>query len=98
MFHSSDILTKLIQPSGNIFDRLSALALPKPADLWFEVDRYLTSDVENMVDALSWWHEKHTTYPRLSQMALDYLSIPGEPRFLYLYVTYNNGLIVSDFN
>ncbi|KIM61748.1 hypothetical protein SCLCIDRAFT_51980, partial [Scleroderma citrinum Foug A] len=28
-------------------------------------------------DALKWWHEQHSKYPRLSCMALDYLTIPA---------------------
>ncbi len=28
-------------------------------------------------DAMLWWYERREKYPRLSRMALDYLSIPG---------------------
>ena len=35
-------------------------------------------DVENVKDALMWWHERRATFPRLSCMARDYLSIPGK--------------------
>lgn len=62
----------------NPFDRLPALAPLKEGDKRSEVDRFLTSDVEDVTDALAWWYEKRTTYPRLSRMALDYLSIPGK--------------------
>lgn len=57
---------------------MPALAPPKSTDLRDELERYLTSDIENVRDALSWWHERRTTYPHLSRMALDYLTIPGE--------------------
>ncbi|KAF8657111.1 hypothetical protein AX14_007931, partial [Amanita brunnescens Koide BX004] len=60
----------------NIFNQLPTLAPLKPSDLRSEIDRYLSSDIEDVDDALSWWHEKRATFPRLSRMALDYLSIP----------------------
>lgn len=28
-------------------------------------------------DPIKWWHEKRVKYPRVSRMALDYLTIPG---------------------
>jgi hypothetical protein len=37
-----------------------------------------------MADAISWWHCHGDKYPRLSVMALDYLSIPGK-----LHIRYN---------
>ena len=43
-----------------------------------ELDRYLSTDPEHVLDVLVWWYEHKGTYPRLSRMALDYLSIPGE--------------------
>jgi hypothetical protein len=33
---------------------------------------------ENVKDPLKWWWEHRRTYPTLSHMALDYLSIPCE--------------------
>jgi len=32
---------------------------------------------ENVKDTLLWWVEMHAVYPHLSQMARNYLSIPG---------------------
>lgn len=61
----------------NMFDSLPALAPPKASDLGSELDRYLTADVEHVTDAIIWWHERRHTYPSLSRMALDYLTIPG---------------------
>lgn len=71
-------LTVMIQDSGNIFNHLSAFEPPKPSDQQLELNCYLTSDIEDVVDALEWWYKEHTTFPQLSQMALDYLSIPGK--------------------
>ncbi len=59
-----------------MFDQLPALAPLKPSDLRSELDWYLSSDIEDVTDALSWWYERRTTFPRLTRMALDYLSIP----------------------
>jgi len=65
------------QESTNIFDSLEALAPPKTSELGSELDRYLSSDVEHVTEPLQWWYERRETYPHLSKMALDYLSIPG---------------------
>jgi hypothetical protein len=62
--------------SSNIFDNLPDLA-PALSDLLDELDRYLATDVEDIRDALMWWYERRATFPRLSRMAHDYLSIPG---------------------
>jgi hypothetical protein len=44
-----------------------------------ELSRYLAEDIISMKpqDTLAWWASKKAVYPRLSRMALDYLSIPG---------------------
>ena len=36
-----------------------------------ELEHYLTSNIENVPDALSWWDERRTIYPCLLRMALD---------------------------
>ncbi|KIM63540.1 hypothetical protein SCLCIDRAFT_117150, partial [Scleroderma citrinum Foug A] len=43
-----------------------------------ELDTYLATGMEDVTpgDGLKWWHERRATYPRLSHMALDYLTIP----------------------
>lgn len=43
-----------------------------------EYDRYLQAPVEIVEDVLRWWYEHRDLYPRLSRMALDYLTIPGK--------------------
>jgi hAT family C-terminal dimerisation region len=65
------------QNSSNIFDNLPALTAPLTAELSDELDRYLGTNPEHTDDALAWWAEHRKTYPRLSRMALNYLSIPG---------------------
>ncbi|KAF4610550.1 hypothetical protein D9613_006531 [Agrocybe pediades] len=60
----------------NIFYNLPSLAPPTASELRDELDQYLSTDPENVKDALLWWHEKRHTFPKLSRMALDYLSVP----------------------
>jgi hAT family C-terminal dimerisation region len=65
----------------NVFYNLPSLAPPKREDLRDELDRFLSTDPESVEDVLAWWYEKRHLFPRLSRMALDYLSIPGESYF-----------------
>jgi hypothetical protein len=67
-----------VQKSANIFDDLPALRAPKVSELLDELDRYLATDPEPTDNALKWWEEHRAMYPRLSRMALDYLTIPGK--------------------
>jgi hypothetical protein len=62
----------------NIFDALPALSGPSKAALEDELTRYLSTPTERTSDPLLWWVEKAAVYSRLSQMARDYLCIPGE--------------------
>ena len=42
-----------------------------------ELDMYLKADPDKTVtDPIGWWHKHRDVYPRLSRMAMDYLSIP----------------------
>jgi hypothetical protein len=65
-----------------MFDNLATLAAPKQ-ELRDELEKYLSIDTERVSDVLLWWFEHKNVYPRLSRMALDYLSIPGEFFFLF---------------
>lgn len=69
----------------NIFDDLPDLALT-PSDHESELDRYLATGVEEVKDALIWWYEKRRSFPCLSRMARDYLSIPGAYPLLSLHL------------
>ena len=64
--------------SKNIFDNLPALSAPKKSSLRDDLDRYLSTDPEDVTDVLLWWYEHKHAYPHLHRMALDYLSIPGK--------------------
>ena len=70
---------------SNIFDSLPALAPPKASNLGSELNRYLSTDAEHIINAIGWWHEHYHTYPSLSHMALDYLTVPG----MYLSFLYD---------
>lgn len=49
-----------------------------------EISRYLQAPSESPENVLLWWIEHRKVYPRLSRMALDYLTVPG------MYCTANN--------
>ena len=61
-----------------MFDDLPALAAPKASTLRDELQRFLNSDPEFVQDVLLWWFEHRHVYLRLSRMAMDYHTIPGE--------------------
>lgn len=42
-----------------------------------ELDAFLMEACVDVVDAVAWWYDHRKAYPRLSRMALDYLTIPG---------------------
>ena len=43
-----------------------------------ELQLYLSTETENVIDPVWWWYEKRKTYPQLFwTLALDYLTIPG---------------------
>ena len=65
---------------------MPALSAPLKSDLRDELDRYLSTDPEHVTDAIAWWYEKRSIYPRLHRMALDYLTIPGE--FIYYFIIF----------
>jgi hypothetical protein len=62
--------------SANIFDTLDCLSAPKAGDLRDELDKYLSAEPEHVIDAVKWWFDRRKIYPRLSRMAMDYLTIP----------------------
>ena len=57
-----------------MFDNLPDLAAVS-SDHRDELERYLSTDPEDVRDGILWWHDRRATFPRLSHMALDYLSI-----------------------
>ena len=55
---------------------MAALAAPTTTELRDELDHYLGSDPEHVIDAVRWWYDRRAEYPCLSRMAIDYLVIP----------------------
>lgn len=49
----------------------------QPSKVKDELDHYLSAPLEDVKDAIAWWQQNRLIYPRLSRMALDYLTIPG---------------------
>ena len=43
-----------------------------------ELDWHLVDDVLKVNNPIKWWLAKSSSFPSLSCMVLDYLSIPGE--------------------
>ena len=66
-----------VRACKNIFDKLPSLAPLQSVAVENELALYLSTDCENITDPVWWWYEKRKTYPQLSHMATDYLSIPG---------------------
>jgi len=60
-----------------MFDDLPALSAPSSSELRDELDRYLSTDPEQVSNVCAWWYEHRVAYPHLHRMALDYLTIPG---------------------
>ena len=55
-----------------------------------EVDEYLSQAVEKVRDPIAWWWDHRKVYPKLSAMALDYLSIPGTPSYVFVNLQLNH--------
>jgi len=75
MLMSLCIQTAVSTEPTNIFDSIMDIL---PTSITDELHRYLAADVEDVKDGLMWWYERRMLFPRLSRMARDYLSIPGE--------------------
>ncbi|KAJ8515393.1 hypothetical protein ONZ45_g7180 [Pleurotus djamor] len=63
--------------TDNIFDSLPALSAPIAREHRDELERYLSTDPEMTTNVIQWWVERRSMYPRLSRMAIDYLTIPA---------------------
>jgi hypothetical protein len=70
---------QLSQEHYNIFDNLPSLVEPKSSELRDDLDHYLSTDPEQVNNILVRWNDRKASFPSLSRMALDYLTIPGEP-------------------
>jgi hypothetical protein len=68
-----------------MFDDLSDLT-GIAASILDELTAYLEEEREQVVDVIAWWKGKQKIYPRLAQMALDFLNVPGEFSSLFSVV------------
>jgi hypothetical protein len=62
---------------GGGIKSIGSSSAPLNKELRSELAEYLSTEPENVKDPLLWWVEMRAVYPRLSQMARNYLSIPG---------------------
>lgn len=65
-----------------MFDNHPAMSAPIQSDVSDELARYLLAPCEDVKDGLMWWYEHRHSYPKLSRMARDYLSIPRMSNFV----------------
>jgi hypothetical protein len=65
----------IAQPSQNMFDTL--IAKPTISGDEDEFTDYLQTKTEQVDNPIAWWIGQRGQYPRLSRMAIDYLTIPG---------------------
>jgi len=67
-------------------DDIDLLDIPmddlKEAD---ELDDYLAAPLEKVRDPLQWWWDHRTSYPTLSKMVFDFLSVPCESIGVHLH-------------
>ncbi|KAF5317480.1 hypothetical protein D9758_019086 [Tetrapyrgos nigripes] len=63
-----------------------------------ELADYLAMPLENVKDPLMWWWEKRTVFPILSQMALDYHSIPATSTSVERVFSFGRQLLVFTRN
>ena len=59
----------------NRFSHLRAFKKSKPDPSTSELDRYLAADPEHTENPVQWCHKHREEYPRLSRMAISYLTI-----------------------
>lgn len=85
--------------SDNIFDNLPELASSKlQPSFGDELKAYLSTDEEPAQNPFHWWVQNRTVFPRLSRMALNYLSIPGKSEIVmlvYLNSVFRDGTATS---
>jgi hypothetical protein len=54
-----------------------------------ELDEYLSHPIEKVRDPIGWWWDHRKQYPTLSQMALDFLSVPGKFLLILMSLMYS---------
>jgi hypothetical protein len=57
--------------------RPTAFAKPESTPAAGELDAYLNMDIGKADNVFAWWKRQRSTYPPLSCVVLDFLTIPG---------------------
>jgi hypothetical protein len=83
----------MFSKANNVFDNLLDV-MTSSQDNHNKLDCYLATDVEDVKDGLMWWYERHATFPCLSYMAQNYLSIPG--KYASISVIFADILLLSN--
>ena len=76
----------MVAAPQNIFDILDELDAAPDDRIDDELEHYLSTPTEKTSNVIQWWTDRLKIYPNLSQMAIDYLTIPGT------YATVDPGL------
>ncbi|KAF5371119.1 hypothetical protein D9758_004308 [Tetrapyrgos nigripes] len=83
--HSNDFANISVAPSTAVTTR-------------DELADYLAMPLEKVSDPLLWWWEKRTVFPVLSQMALDYHSVPATSTSVERVFSFGRQLLVFTHN
>ncbi|KAL7280543.1 hypothetical protein ACG7TL_005475 [Trametes sanguinea] len=75
------------QDDENMFDRIPDLFQTNSRHgTYDELDIYLKAEPEDVTDLFPWWYARCHAFPRLSRMALDYLTTPDQQHLSMLNV------------
>ncbi|KAI5822048.1 hATC-domain-containing protein [Schizophyllum commune Tattone D] len=67
----------IVSPSHRVICSTTSLAPLQRSDRRDELERYLRAPIEDADDPIQWWNDRRALYPRLSQIAIDFLTIPS---------------------
>jgi hypothetical protein len=67
---------------NNYFDNFDAFNTPSTAD---PVEDWLNSPITTATDGLQWWTAMEASRHPLSEMGMNFLSIPGMHRYFFCY-------------
>ncbi|OJT01922.1 Zinc finger BED domain-containing protein RICESLEEPER 2, partial [Trametes pubescens] len=75
--NTPNVHNDVMDDEANIFDSLASFKPPTKAQLSDKLVQYLNTDPEHTEDVLQWWINHQVSYPNLSRMAIDYLTMPA---------------------
>jgi hAT family C-terminal dimerisation region len=69
---------KVDSDDSSVEDSSESDSSTEEEELMTELDHYIKSPrIKDVDDPHQWWIDNHRSYPRLSRMAKDFLTIPG---------------------